>query len=81
MEIKTEYAVCDECGCDLEEFDEAVVLKDGDVLCRKCMMEYIKGDFADALKNVEKVVTGHDLSRRYFSGEERAVYPRGRDIA
>lgn len=81
MEIKTEYAVCEDCGCEIEELDEAVVLKTGEILCKDCMMEYIKGNFADALENVEKVVTGHGLSKRYFSGEERAVYPRGRDIA
>ena len=81
MEIKTEHAVCEDCGRDIEELDEAVVLKTGDILCKKCMMKYIEGNFADALENVEKVVTGHDLSKRYFSGEERAVYPRGRDIA
>lgn len=81
MEIKTEYAVCEDCGCEIEELDEAVVLKTGEILCKDCMMEYIKGNFADALENVEKVVTGHDLSKRYFSGDERPVYPRGRDIA
>lgn len=81
MEIKTEYAVCEDCGCEIEEPDEAVVLKTGEILCRECMMEYIKDNFADALENVKKVVTGHGLSKRYFSGEERPVYPRGRDIA
>lgn len=81
METKVEYAVCDECGCDLEEFDEAVVLKDGDVLCRKCMMGYIEGAFADALENVKEVTTGRRLMKKYAAGEERVVYPRERDIA
>lgn len=81
MEIKTEYAVCEDCGCEIEELDEAVVLKTGEILCKDCMMEYIKGNFADALENVQEVTTGRRLMKKYAAGEERVVYPRERDIA
>lgn len=81
MEIKTECAVCEDCGCEIEELDEAVVLKTGEILCKDCMMEYIKGNFADALENVQEVTTGRRLAKKYLHGDERVVYPRGRDIA
>lgn len=81
MEIKTEHAVCEDCGRDIEELDEAVVLKTGDILCKKCMMEYIEGNFAEALGYVQEVTTGRRLAQKYLHGDSLIAYPRGRDIA
>ena len=80
MEIKTEYAVCEDCGRDIEELDEAVVLKTGEILCKKHMMEYIEGNFAEALENVQEVTTGRRLAKKYLHGDSLIAYPRGRDI-
>lgn len=81
MEIKIEYAVCEDCGRDIEELGEAVVLKTGDILCRKCMMEYIAGNFAEALENVQEVTTGRRLSKRYLHGDSLIAFPKGRETA
>lgn len=81
MEIKTEHAVCEDCGRDIEELDEAVVLKTGESLCKKCMMEYIAGNFAEALENVQEVTTGRRLAKKYLHGDSLIAFPKGRDIA
>lgn len=80
MDIKTEYAGCEDCGHDIEELDEAVALKTGEILCKKCMMEYIAGNFAEALENVQEVTTGCRLAKKYLHGDSLIAYPRGRDI-
>lgn len=81
MEIKTEHAVCEDCGRDIEELDEAVALKTGEILCKKCMMKYIAGNFAEALENVQEVTTGRRLAKRYLHGDALIAFPKGRDIA
>lgn len=81
MEIKTEFTVCEDCGRDIEELDEAVVLKTGEILCRKCMMEYIEGNFAEALGNVQEVTTGRRLAKKYLHGDALIAFPRGRETA
>lgn len=81
MEIKTEHAVCEDCGRDIEELDEAVALKTGEILCKKCMMEYIAGNFAEALGNVQEVTTGRRLSKKHLHGDSLIAFPKGRDIA
>ena len=80
MDIKTEYAVCEDCGRDIEELDEAVVLKTGEILCKNCMMKYIEGNFAETLENVQEVTTGRRLAKKYLHGDSLIAYPRGRDI-
>lgn len=80
MDIKIEYAVCEDCGHDIEELDEAVALKTGEILCKKHMMDYIEGNFAEALENVQEVTIGRRLAKRYLHGDSRIAYPRGRDI-
>lgn len=81
MGIKTEYAVCEDCGRDIEELDEAVVLKTGEILCRKHMMEYIEGNFAEALGNVQEVTTGRRLAKKYLHGDSLIAFPKGRETA
>ncbi len=81
MEIKTEHAVCEDCGRDIEELDEAVVLKTGEILCKECMMKYIEGNFAEALENVQEVTTGRRLAKKYLHGDSLIAFPKGRDIA
>ena len=81
MGIKTEYAVCEDCGRDIEELDEAVVLKTGEILCKKCMMEYIAGNFAEALENVQEVTTGRRLPKKYLHGDSLIAFPKGRETA
>lgn len=81
MDIKTEFTVCEDCGRDIEELDEAVVLKNGEILCKNCMMRYIAGNFAEALENVQEVTTGRRLAKKYLHGDSLIAYPRGRDIA
>lgn len=81
MEIKTEFTVCEDCGRDIEELDEAVVLKNGEILCKNCMLRYIAGNFAEALESVQEVTTGSRLAHRYLHGDALIAYPRGRDIA
>ncbi len=80
MGIKTELAVCTECKYDIEEFDPAVKLKNGDILCRECMMESLDGDFVGTLELFEEVTTGARLAKKYID-EECVVYPRGRETA
>lgn len=81
MEIKTEHAVCEDCGRDIEEMDEAVVLKTGESLCKKCMTEYIAGNFAEALENVQEVTTGRRLAKKYLHGDSLIAFPKGRETA
>lgn len=81
MEIKIEYAVCADCEKEIGTFDHAVVLKDGEILCKRCYMAYLDGAFEDALGNVAEVTTGRRLAKKHINGEERIVMPRGREIA
>ena len=81
MGIKTEFTVCEDCGHDIEELDEAVVLKTGEILCKKCMTEYIEGNFAEALENVQEVTTGRRLAKKYLHGDSLIAFPKGRETA
>ena len=80
MEIRVERAVCADCEREIGTFDHAVVLKDGEILCKRCYIAYLEGAFEDALENVAEVTTGRRLAKKY-TGEERVVMPRGREIA
>ena len=84
MEITVKRAVCTVCGCEVGD-NEIAIERDGELLCLGCIMKEfgIKGGAGGDLL---EWLLGDDLTygrnfRRKYTGEERVVMPRGRDIA